>query len=115
MCEFIKIERANCKPFHFKNAYNLASQYKYVYRMEQLEFFDLPNPCKGVCESNAQGLCKGCFRKREERQYWQHLTTAQQYWVLRLCRIREIKHLRAQMNETTEPIPDDLQSDLFGD
>ena len=85
-------------------------------QMEQLEFFDLPNPCKGVCESNAQGLCKGCFRKREERQYWQHLTPAQQYWVLRLCRVREQKYLRAQANESnSDSVTDDLQSDLFED
>ncbi len=84
--------------------------------MEQLEFFDLPNPCKGVCESNAQGLCKGCFRKREERQYWQHLTPAQQYWVLRLCRVREQKYLRAPANESnSDSVTDDLQSDLFED
>ena len=78
--------------------------------MEQLEFFDLPNPCKGICESNAHGLCKGCFRKREERQYWQQLTPAQQYMVLRLCKIREIKYLRAQMPISVKDIEDDKQT-----
>lgn len=81
--------------------------------MEQLEFFDLPNPCKGVCESNAQGLCKGCFRKREERQYWQQLTPSQQYWVLRLCRIREQKYLRAQQATPDDASETVAQNDLF--
>ena len=81
--------------------------------MEQLEFFDLPNPCKGVCESNAQGLCKGCFRKREERQYWQHLTPAQQYWVLRLCRVREQKYLRSLATHPTDTDEPSDQMNLF--
>ena len=83
--------------------------------MEQLEIFDLPNPCKGVCESNAQGLCKGCFRKREERQYWQHLTPAQKYMVLRLCRIREIKQINAEHKKTADQSPDPaaMQNSLF--
>lgn len=83
--------------------------------MEQLEIFDLPNPCKGVCESNAQGLCKGCFRKREERQYWQQLTPAQQYMVLRLCRIREIKQINAEYKMATDSSSEPVatQTSLF--
>ncbi|OZB37850.1 MAG: oxidoreductase, partial [Alishewanella sp. 34-51-39] len=27
--------------------------------MDQLELFELPNPCIGVCESNQRGYCKG--------------------------------------------------------
>lgn len=83
--------------------------------MEQLEFFDLPNPCKGVCESNAQGLCKGCFRKREERQYWHQLSPAQQYMVLRLCRARELKYLRGQLVNAVVGVTDnERQGELFG-
>lgn len=82
--------------------------------MEQLEFFDLPNPCKGICESNAQGLCRGCFRKREERQYWAKLTPAQQYLVLRLCRTREIRYLREQLAKNTPTTHEfEGQADLF--
>ena len=36
----------------------------------QLEFFDVPSPCVGVCQSDDKGQCKGCYRKREERQNW---------------------------------------------
>lgn len=59
--------------------------------MEQLEFFALPNPCIGVCETNSKGYCKGCLRSREERQYWLKLSDAQKRQVLRLCQIRRRK------------------------
>jgi predicted Fe-S protein YdhL (DUF1289 family) len=38
--------------------------------MQQLEFFAIPSPCIGVCESGPRGYCKGCFRSREERLHW---------------------------------------------
>jgi len=37
---------------------------------QQLEFFEIPSPCIGVCESGPRGYCKGCYRSREERLYW---------------------------------------------
>jgi len=36
----------------------------------QLEFFDVPSPCIGICQSNDKGQCLGCFRTRVERQTW---------------------------------------------
>ena len=42
-------------------------------RMKQLEFFDIPSPCIGVCQSGARGFCVGCFRSRDERLYWNKL------------------------------------------
>lgn len=41
--------------------------------MRQIEFFSIQNPCIGVCESGPRGYCKGCFRSREERQFWNQL------------------------------------------
>lgn len=38
--------------------------------MQQLEFFAIPSPCIGVCQSGPKGYCIGCFRSREERRYW---------------------------------------------
>ena len=37
---------------------------------QQLEFFEIPSPCIGVCESGPRGFCKGCYRSRDERLYW---------------------------------------------
>lgn len=59
--------------------------------MEQLEFFDIPSPCVGVCESNNRGFCKGCYRSREERLYWLQLSDGQKRDVLRLIQARKRK------------------------
>ena len=59
--------------------------------MEQLEFFDIPSPCVGVCEANSKGYCKGCLRSRDERLYWLKLSDAQKRGVIRLCQLRRRK------------------------
>ena len=59
--------------------------------MEQLEFFDIPSPCVGVCIANNRGYCKGCFRSRDERLYWLKLSDAQKREVVRLCAQRKRK------------------------
>jgi len=62
--------------------------------MEQLEIFDIPNPCRGICQTNSRGLCLGCFRTRKERFEWQRLTLAEQQNVLRLMKQRKGRLLR---------------------
>ncbi|MGY5450143.1 DUF1289 domain-containing protein [Agarivorans sp. MS3-6] len=64
--------------------------------MEQLEIFDIPNPCRGICQSNSRGLCMGCFRSREERFSWQRLSPAEQQNVLRLSKQRKLYFIRKQ-------------------
>lgn len=66
---------------------------------EQLEFFEIPSPCINVCESNDKGYCKGCFRNRDERFFWQKLSNGQKRDVLKACRIRRAR----AMNKTTKP------------
>ena len=66
--------------------------------MEQLEFFDIPSPCVGVCISNNRGYCKGCFRSREERLYWLKFSDAQKREVVRLCAQRKRKVWLAKMH-----------------
>ena len=58
---------------------------------EQLEFFEIPSPCINVCEANDKGYCKGCYRNRDERFYWQKLSNGQKRDVLRACRIRRAR------------------------
>ena len=62
----------------------------------QLEFFEIPSPCIGVCEVNNKGFCKGCYRSREERLYWLELTAEQRRQVIRLCQSRRARVLRAR-------------------
>lgn len=70
--------------------------------MEQLEFFDIPSPCVGVCIANNRGYCKGCFRSREERLYWLKFSDTQKREVIRLCQRRQRKVLQAKWAKTQD-------------
>ena len=74
--------------------------------MEQLEFFDIPSPCIGVCQTDARGYCKGCLRNRDERFNWLHFSDAQKNDVIRLCkqrkRRRQLALLRARKIQILE-------------
>ncbi|TKI05649.1 DUF1289 domain-containing protein [Martelella alba] len=61
---------------------------------EQLEFFAIPSPCRGVCQSDARGYCLGCFRSRQERFEWGNMDDSQKQDVLRLCRQRFLRMRR---------------------
>ncbi len=69
---------------------------------EQLEFFPVPSPCRGICQSDERGYCHGCMRSRDERFNWQHFTNTQKQEVLRLCRQRMLRKLRATRPTSTE-------------
>ncbi|KMW74409.1 oxidoreductase [Photorhabdus luminescens subsp. luminescens] len=77
---------------------------------EQLEFFAIPSPCRGICQANERGFCLGCYRSREERFNWMKMSDGQKREVLRLCRQRYLRGLRAQ-NQTDEEPPE--QPSLF--
>lgn len=62
---------------------------------EQLEFFPVQSPCRGICQSDERGFCRGCFRSRDERFNWQKMSDAQKQEVLRLCRQRLMRILEA--------------------
>jgi len=69
---------------------------------EQLEFFPVPSPCRGICQVNERGYCRGCLRSREERVTWMTYNDAQKRDVLRLCRLR----LQRQRRGENPDIPD---------
>lgn len=82
--------------------------------MDQLEFFDIPSPCIGVCEANSKGFCKGCFRSREERLYWLEFSSDQKRHVVRLCQSRKARVLRARQEAARQQDKNSSsQSDLF--
>lgn len=66
--------------------------------MEQLEFFDIPSPCVGVCQSDNRGYCLGCHRSRDERFNWQDYNDAQKVDVIRLCKQRDRRRKLAIFN-----------------
>jgi len=56
----------------------------------QLEFFDVPSPCIGICQSDTKGFCLGCMRTREERRNWTNLDSDNKQKVIKRC-IQRIK------------------------
>ncbi|WP_111740425.1 DUF1289 domain-containing protein [Leminorella richardii] len=63
---------------------------------QQLEFFTIPSPCRGICQSDSRGYCLGCLRSREERFRWTSMADDEKRNVLRLCRQRNaLKNRRA--------------------
>lgn len=83
--------------------------------MEQLEFFSIPSPCIGICQTNSKGYCKGCLRSRDERLYWLKLSDAQKQNVLRLCRLRQRKLLQLATRQQTLPanLSEQMDFDFF--
>lgn len=59
--------------------------------MQQLEFFDIPSPCIGVCQSGKSGYCLGCYRSRDERLYWHQLDAEVKRRIIKACNRRKRK------------------------
>lgn len=64
----------------------------------QLEFFDVPSPCIGICQSNDKGQCLGCFRTRDERVGWINYTSDDKQKVIKRCSQRK-KRKTGQLKE----------------
>ncbi|MFC3031149.1 DUF1289 domain-containing protein [Pseudoalteromonas fenneropenaei] len=64
--------------------------------MEQIEIFEIPSPCRGICQVNNRGYCKGCYRSREERFTWNTMTDQQKRHVIVLCQQRYKRYLQRQ-------------------
>ncbi|TPD10591.1 DUF1289 domain-containing protein [Escherichia coli] len=62
---------------------------------EQLEFFPVQSPCRGICQSDERGVCRGCFRRRGERFNLNKMSGGEKQEVRRLCRQRLMRKLRA--------------------
>lgn len=69
----------------------------------QLELFDIPSPCIGICQSDARGYCLGCFRSRDERFRWLGMSDEEKREVLRLCRDRARRKRRATAESASLP------------
>ncbi|GLR71039.1 DUF1289 domain-containing protein [Agaribacter marinus] len=71
--------------------------------MQQLEFFDIPSPCIGVCESGPRGYCLGCFRSREERQHWHGIDDQTKRIIVRACNRRKQAHIKRNKQNPNDP------------
>jgi predicted Fe-S protein YdhL (DUF1289 family) len=80
--------------------------------MHQLEFFDIPSPCIGVCESGPRGYCMGCFRSREERLHWLSVDDGTKRIIVQACNRRKRAYL-ARKNKNAESDTHFNQGSLF--
>lgn len=88
----------------------------YISDGQQLEFFEIPSPCIGVCESGPKGYCKGCFRSREERLYWLKIDDATRRKINLACQRRKRAALARQRrleNESSNASADSQQLGMF--
>lgn len=87
--------------------------------IDQIEIFELPSPCKRVCETDQQGCCSTCFRSRDERFGWLTFSNTQKQEVLRLCRQRSLRkryyqyQQQLKQNTSIKLVDDKEQLDLF--
>lgn len=80
--------------------------------MQQMEFFAIPSPCIGVCQSGPRGYCTGCFRSREERTHWHALDDQTKRIIVLACNRRKKAYNARQLT----PNKDDThfeQGNLF--
>ena len=70
--------------------------------MEQIEIFEIPSPCKGICQVNNRGYCQGCYRSREERFAWNSLSNQQKRKVIALCQQRYKRFLTSKQQKAEE-------------
>ncbi|RUO36283.1 DUF1289 domain-containing protein [Aliidiomarina sanyensis] len=83
---------------------------------DQIELFELPNPCIGVCESGPRGYCRGCLRSRDERFNWHEKPEAERARILRLLADRQKRRaafLRQQSAAEKEEQESSGQLDLL--
>ena len=87
--------------------------------IDQGQLFHIPNPCRNICENNSKGFCKGCFRSRQERFYWNEFTDFQKHLVVQQCSLRERRLLAAirqkREEERLAQQRQKTQFDLFGE
>ena len=70
----------------------------------QLEFFDVPSPCVGVCQSNDKGYCLGCMRTRDERKNWITFDSDNKKKVIKLCTQRKKRQQNKSKPQAVEEI-----------
>jgi predicted Fe-S protein YdhL (DUF1289 family) len=68
----------------------------------QLEFFDVPSPCVGVCQSNEKGYCLGCMRTRDERKNWIALDNDNKQKVIKRCIQRKKRQKNTSLNKVVD-------------
>jgi len=74
----------------------------------QLDFFDIPSPCVGICQSDEKGYCLGCMRTRDERQEWSNFDNDDKQKVIKRCIQRRKRKLGQGKAKVIEQQPNEL-------
>ncbi len=82
--------------------------------MKQIEIFEIPSPCIGICQSGPRGYCIGCFRNREERLHWNAIDDNAKRHVIKACNLRRKRAEREANKKGVKPTENN-QMDLWGD
>ncbi|MEN9464570.1 MAG: hypothetical protein RL217_751 [Pseudomonadota bacterium] len=81
--------------------------------IDQGELFEIPSPCKRICQMNNKGYCIGCFRSRDERLYWNQYSNFQKQLVINLCEKRRLKVLASKGAPPATTQNSDIQLSLL--
>lgn len=79
----------------------------------QLEFFDVPSPCIGICQSDDKGQCSGCFRTRDERLNWVAFDSNERQKVIKRCLQRKKRKTTPTKIKLTEVKVENKQTSLL--
>jgi predicted Fe-S protein YdhL (DUF1289 family) len=70
----------------------------------QLEFFDVPSPCVGICQSDEKGHCLGCMRSRSERLEWKTFNNDEKQKVIKRCIQRKKRKKNQHKPKEKQPL-----------
>jgi len=79
----------------------------------QLEFFDVPSPCIGICQSDDKGQCLGCFRTRDERLNWISLDSNARQKVIKRCQQRKKRKTQPAKAKVVQVLEESKQASLL--
>ena len=85
---------------------------QFLIYMRQIEIFEIPSPCIGVCTSGPKGFCEGCFRSREERLHWLSIDDNTRKQINDASMRRKKAYLKRQQAKT-KTVVEDTQQNLF--
>ena len=79
----------------------------------QLEFFEVPSPCVGICQSDDKGQCSGCYRTRDERLNWIAFDSNERQKVIKRCLQRKKRKTQPTSPKVAEVIVENKQASLL--